>query len=186
MSNYLNLNLSTIQICDCEGQRTHNFEKAVHVFSDESVEYLPIFCPDNDLSKTELFQMYRPLLQTFEANENWTMFTCYSGMIAEISSGLYMYSFGDIDEIGESNFYVKEDLNVILDKLLSEWGELAPPWRSLFRSVSESGYPKNYEPGTMVDHKVLFPNLDEPNLKVGLYFESENLEFLKALRGLYE
>ena len=184
MSNYFNLNSSAIQICDCEGRRTHNFEEANHVFSDGSVEILPMLCPDNDLLRTELFQKFLPLLQTFEANENWTMFACYSGMIAEISSGLYMYSFGDIDEIGESNFYVKEDLNVILEILLSEWGELAPPWRNLFRSVSESGYPKNYEPGSMVDHKVLFPTLEESGLTVGFYFENNNLELLEALEKI--
>jgi hypothetical protein len=174
-----------IKICSCDGAAQHEqFTKSEYTFPDGSTELLPDLCPENEYLPSGLFQHYEPILKTLESNENWTMFSCYSGMIAEISPGLYFYSFGDIDEAGESNFYIKSELNVVVEKLLAEWGELAPPWREFLKSVGNSGYPKGYEPGSMVHHKVLFPKLDEEGLSVGFSFNMENQSLINALKEL--
>lgn len=184
MNRYKDLNSAEVIVCDCEGFRQHDLEIRSHRFTDGTTELLPTLCPENDLMRTELFNQFRPLLKTLESNENRTMFSCYSGMIAEVSPGLYFYSFGDIDEVGESNFYIKSELSHILEKLLSEWGELAPPWRDFLRSIGNKGYPEGYEPGSMVDHKFLFPNLDEEGLSVGFSFDTDNQTFISHLKGL--
>lgn len=174
-----------VNVCNCEGTYQHGaFSMSEYVFPDGSTELLPELCAENDQVSSELFRQYKPILKTLESNENWTMFSCYSGMIAEISPGLYFYSFGDVDELGESNFYFKSQLSTILERLLSEWGELAPPWRDFLRSVGESGYPKDYEPGSMVDHKVFFPNLDEEGLSVGFTYNPEKEELINCLKTL--
>ena len=36
----------------------------------------------------------------------------------------------------------------------------------------------------MVDHKVLFPNVDEEGLSVGFSFDTENQTFISHLKGL--
>ena len=174
-----------INVCKCGGNYLHHdFSMSEYLFPDGSSEILPDLCPLNDHLSSDLFQQFKPLLKTLESNENWTMFSCYSGMIAEVFPGLYFYSFGDVDEVGESNFYIKSELSLILEKLLSEWGELAPPWRNFLRSVGNTGYPEGYEPGSMVDHKVLFPNVDEEGLSVGFSFDRENHTFISHLKGL--
>jgi hypothetical protein len=174
-----------IKICSCDGAIQHQeFTKSEYIFPDGSTEFLPELCPDNELLSSELYQQYKPLLKTLESNENWTMFACYSGLIAEVSPGFYFYSFGDIDEAGESNFYIKSELKIVVEKLLAEWGELAPPWREFLKSIGNSGYPKGYEPGSMVDHKVLFPKLDEEGLSVGFSFNMEHQGLIAALRNL--
>jgi hypothetical protein len=50
--------------------------------------------------------------------------------------------------------------------------------------VGENGYPKGYQPGSMVDHKELFPRLDEEGLSVGFSFNMENSELKELLKGL--
>jgi len=155
-----------------------------YTFNDNTTEDLPVFCPENDLMREELFNQFDPVIQTFESNENWTMFSCYSGMIAEIKPGLFLYSFGDIDEVGEANFYVKSEIKELLDLLLTEWGPAAPPWREFLKSVGNSGYPENYEPGSMVDHKIFFPKLEEDGLLVGLIYNLEMTRLHQAMREL--
>jgi hypothetical protein len=174
-----------VKICPCDGSIEHEkFEVVDHVFPDGSIELLPTLCPENDLLSSGLFQQYKPILKTLESNENWTNYACYAGLIAEITSGLYLYSFGDIDEVGESNFYIKSDLKPILDKLIAEWGLSEPPWREFLKSIGESGYPKGYQPGSMVEFQEFFPKLDDEGLTVGVSFNTANPELIRLLRGL--
>jgi hypothetical protein len=174
-----------VKLCPCYGSTNHErFEEVDHVFPDGSIELLPTLCLENNLLPSDLFQQYKPILKTLESNENWTNFACYVGQIAEITSGLYFYSFGDIDEVGESNFYIKSDLKSILNKLISEWGPSAPPWREFLKSVGQSGYPKDYEPGSMVNHKDFFPKLDDEGLTAGITINIANPELIRVLKGL--
>ena len=169
MIGYSEMNLSVVGICRCEGHRVHGFELETHSFPDGTTENLPAMCPDNDLMRRELYKEFRPVLETLEANENWTVSTCYSGMIAEIKPGLFLYSFGDLDEIGEENFYVKTDLAVLLDSLINEWGTEAPRWREFLKRTGSNGLPSGYEPASMVDHKIFFPQFEGEGLIVGVY-----------------
>lgn len=175
-----------VKICPCEGSMEHaRFELVDHLFPDGSSELLPTLCPENDLLSPDLFQQFKPILKTLESNINWTNYACYAGLIAEVSAGLYFYSFGDTDEVGESNFYIKSDLKPILDKLIGEWGPSAPPWREFLKSVGENGYPKGYQPGSMVDYQEFFPRLDEEGLTVGITYNTANSELNRLLKGLY-
>ena len=79
---------------------------------------------------------------------------------------------------------IKSELKPILENLISEWGPDAPQWRTFLKSVGENGYPKGYQPGSMVDHKELFPRLDEEGLSVGFSFNMENSELKDLLKGL--
>lgn len=174
-----------VKICSCDGVIPHeDFLEEEHHFPDGSIELLPTLCPENELLASELYQKYEPVLKTLESNENWTNYACYAGVIAQIKSGLYFYSFGDIDEAGESNFYIKSELKPILETLISDWGTDAPEWRELLRSIGERGYPEGYEPGSMVDHKEFLPRLDEEGLTVGLSFNMELLELRELLKAL--
>jgi hypothetical protein len=176
---------TNIKICKCDSTSQHDdFISSEHLFPDGSVELLPMLCPDSDLNNSDLFALYQPILETLESNENWTMFALYSGMIAEIKPGLYFFSFGDSDEVGESNFYIKSDLKPVLEMLLSEWGPAAPPWREFLRSLGEHGYPAGYEPGSMVSYEDFFPQLDEEGLSVGVSFNKENPELVRLLKEL--
>ena len=173
-----------VRLCTCDGARTHELEHEDYTFPDGSVEKLPLICPENELLATEIYQRYRPVLKTLESNENWTMFACYSGMIAEIEPGLYFFSFGDIDEAGEGNHYLKCEISSLLERLLEEWGPSAPPWRNFLHTVGEKGLPAGYEPGSLVDHKIFFPQLDEEGLSVGMSYNLEMPELRSAMKSL--
>lgn len=174
-----------VRLCACDGARTHEIEFADYTFPDGSVEILPLMCLENELLASEIYQRYRPVLKTLESNENWTMFACYSGMIAEIKPGLFFFSFGDIDEAGERNQYLKCEVPLLLELLLLEWGPSAPPWRDFLRTVGEKGLPIGYEPGSLVDHKTFFPQLDEDGLSVGMSYNLEMPELHVAMKSLH-
>lgn len=174
-----------VKICTCDGLAPHEeFLEFEHHFPDGSIELLPGLCPENGLLSSEIYQKFKPLLKTVESNENWNNYAFYAGLIAEVKPGLYFYSFGDIDEAGENNFYVKSELKPILETLILDWGTDAPHWRTFLNSIGESGYPKGYEPGSMVDHKEFFPKLDEEGLTVGVSYNMEHSELKELLRAL--
>jgi hypothetical protein len=174
-----------VKICPCNSETPHEeFQKIEHQFSDGSTELLPALCPENELLSSEIYQQYKPMLKTLESNENWTNYACYAGLIAEIKPGLYFYSFGDIDEAGENNFYIKSELKPILETLISDWNTVGPDWRVFLKSIGVSGFPKGYQPGSMVDHKDFFPRLDEEGLTVGMSFNMESSELRDLLKHL--
>ena len=174
-----------VKVCPCDGSMEHEkFEVVDHVFPDGTIEQLPTLCLENELLSSELFQQYKPILKTLASNEEWINYACYAGQIAELKPGLYFYSFGDIDELGECNFYIKSDLKAILQKLIAEWGPSGPPWREFLKSVGKTGYPKNYQPGSLVDHKDFLPSLDEEGLTVGFSYNMENSELKRVLQEL--
>lgn len=173
------------KICTCDGLTPHKeLMEFEHHFPDGSSELLPALCPENGLMSSEIYQKFDPLLKTVESNENWINYAFYAGLIAEVKPGLYFYSFGDIDEAGENNFYVKSELKPILETLIFDWGTDAPHWRTFLSSIGESGYPKGYEPGSMVDHKEFFPKLNEEGLTVGVSYNTEHSELTELLKAL--
>ena len=174
-----------VKICPCDGSFEHErFEEVEHTFADGSIELLPTLCPENDLLPSYLFQLYKPILKTLESNEEWINYATYVGQISEVNTGLYFYSFGDTDEVGESNFYFKSDLKPILEELISDWGSAGPAWREFLKSVGESGYPKGYKPGSMVDHMGFLPKLYEEGLTVGFSYNTLNSGLIRLLKGL--
>lgn len=174
-----------VKICPCDGSMEHaRFEEVEHIFPDGSIELLPTLCPENELLPSDLFEQYKPILETLESNEEWTNYATYSGQIAEVSTGLYFYSFGDTDEVGESNFYFKSELKPILEELISDWGTAGPAWREFLKSVGEGGYPKGYQPSSMVDHIGLIPKLNEEGLFVGFSYNTLNSELIRLLKEL--
>ena len=179
------MNMVAIKVCECDGEKDHNeYPMSEYVLSDGSIEVLPELCLENELYPEDLYYEFRPVLKTLESDEEWTMFACYSGQIAEVRPGLYFYSFGDVDEIGERNFYIEGDLESIIDLLLEEWGPSAPDWESFFKTIGTNGYPEDYEPGTLVDAKYFFPHSDAESLTVGISFNTENKELRQILRSL--
>jgi len=174
-----------VKICPCDGLMEHaRFEEVEHIFPDGSIELLPTLCPENELLPSDLFEQYKLILETLESNEEWTNYATYSGQIAEISTGLYFYSFGDIDEVGETNFYFKCELKPILEELISDWGPAGTAWREFLKSVGEIGYPKGYQPSSMVDHIELIPKLNEEGLFVGFSYNTLNSELISLLKEL--
>ncbi len=174
-----------VKLCPCDGSMGHaRFEEVDHLFPDGSIVLLPTLCPENELLPSDLFQQYKPILKTLESNENWTNDACYAGLIAEVNSGLYFYSFGDVDEVGESNFYIKSELKIVLEALISDWGPSAPTWRQFLKSVGKNGYPKGYQPGSIVDYMELLPELSEEGLCVGFSYNTLNSELIGLLREL--
>lgn len=184
MKSIEDLNSVPIRLCECDGKRTHDLELGEYVFPDNSIEQLPSFCIENEILGLDIYEEYQPALKTMESNENWTMSACYAGLIAKVSDGLYFYTFGDIDEAGENSYFVKSDIATLLDQLLEEWGPGAPPWREFLRLIGERGLPVGYEPGSLVDHKIFFPQLDEDGLSVGMFYNFEMPELHAALRSL--
>ena len=178
------LNAVPVRLCTCDGARTHDLEFEEYAFPDQSIEKLPIFCIENELLGLEVYEEFQPVLKTLESNVNWTMFACYAGLIAKVSDGLFFYSFGDIHEAGENSFFVKSDISTLLGHLLDEWGPDAPTWRDFFISVGTSGLPAGYDPGSLVDHKVFFPQLDEEGLSVGMSYNYEMPDLHAALKSL--
>ena len=179
------LNMVEIKLCGCDGELDHNdFPEIEYTFPDGSTELLPVLCLENEIYPEDLYYEFNPVLKTLESDEEWTMFACYAGQIAEIRPGLFFYSFGDIDEIGERNFYIQGDLETVVDMLLEEWGPDAPAWEVFFKSIGQNGYPEDYEPGTLVDVTFFLPNNDSETLTVGISYNMENKELLQILRSL--
>ena len=179
------MNMVEIRHCGCDGEMQHNeYPEREYTFADGSTEYLPELCRENGIYPEGIYFEFSPVLKTLESDEEWTMFSCYAGQIAEIRPGLYFYSFGDVDEIGERNFYIQGDLALIIDMLLDEWGPDAPPWRVFFKSIGISGYPEGYQPDTLVSATSFFPSTDAKTLKVGISYNRENKELLQILRSL--
>ena len=174
-----------VKMCQCMGMKMHDdFGKSTYQFPNGTIETLHEICPENELLAEELYLLYIPILKTRESDENWTMFACYSGQIAEVRPGLYFYSFGDTEEVGERNFYIQGELESVMHMLLDEWGPSAPPWRKFLNQIGINGYPKSYEPGGMVSAADFFPTVDEPTLTVSVSFNMENTDLLRILRSL--
>ena len=112
------------------------------------------------------------------------MYSIAAGLIAEMRPGLYFYSFGDVDEIGECNFFIKSDLKSIIDVLIREWGPSGSRWAALLRNVCFNGYPKGYEPGAIVNLSEFFPDTGEETLSLGLSYNRENNELNQIMKEL--
>lgn len=178
-------NMVAIKLCECEGEAEHSeFLNVYYTFPYGSIEKLPTFCFENELYPADLYHQYRPVLKTFESDENWTMYSCFEGLIAEVHPGLYFYTFGDVDEIGEHNFFIKSDLKSVVHMLLREWGPSTSRWEALMRNVGSRGYPSGYEPGTIVNLSVFMPNAGEETLTIGFAYNMEDRELHKILREL--
>ena len=178
-------NMVSIRLCKCEGEPEHSeFINVDYAFPDGSTENLPALCLENELYPADLYHQFRPVLKTFESDENWTMNSYFAGVISEVHPGLYFYSFGDVDEIGERNFFIKSDLKSVVRMLLREWGPSASRWEALLRNVGSRGYPGGYEPGTIVNLSVFMPNTGEETLTIGFAYNMEHKELHEILKAL--
>jgi hypothetical protein len=178
-------NLVSIRLCKCGGEPEHSeFIQDEYLFPDGSTEKLPMICFENELYPADLYHQFRPVLKTFESDENWTMYSYFQGLIAEVRPGLYFYTFGDVDEIGERNFFIKSDLRSVVRMLIQEWGPSSSRWAALLRNVGSRGYPGGYEPGTIVNLSVFMPNTGEETLTIGFSYNMENKELHQILREL--
>ena len=177
-----------INICDCEGEH-EDFPTSVYRFSEIGEVALPDLCPNSDLTQNELTQ-FDLLIETTEENTNSTLYSVYMGRIARIQEDLYFYTFGDIDEIGESNFYISGSLREVVEYLLSEWGELAPDWRGLFKKWTTDGIPAGYDSSSLRSWTGIFLNPDPEivndleGLEVALYLNIEDAELVSELKKL--
>jgi hypothetical protein len=177
-----------INICDCEVEH-ENFSTSVYRFSEIGEVELPDLCPNSDLTQNELTQ-FDLLIETREENKNSTLYSVYMGRIARIQEDLYFYTFGDIDEIGESNFYISGSLREVVEYLLSEWGELAPDWRGLFKKWTTDGIPAGYDSSSLRSWTGIFLNPDPEivndleGLEVALYLDIEDEELVSELKKL--
>ena len=178
-------NLVSVRLCKCLGEYEHSeFIEYDYPFPDGSIEKLPMICFENELYPADLYHQFRPVLKTLESDENWTMNSYFQGLVAEVRPGIYFYSFGDVDEIGERNFFIKSDLKSVIFMLLREWGTSSSRWAALLRNVGSRGYPGGYEPGTIVNLSVFMPNTGEETLTIGFAYNMENKELHKILREL--
>ena len=177
-----------INVCDCDG--THeDFPVSIYRFNEAGDVELPDLCPNSDLTQNELTQ-FDLLLETTEENKNWALYSVYRGHIARIHGNLYFYSFGDIDEVGESNFYVEGSLDEVVEYLLTEWGELAPDWRGLFKDWASNGLPKGYDSSKLSTWTDLFTHRDPETvadlegLEVSLFLNLDDDELVNTLKKL--
>ena len=177
-----------INLCDCDG--THeDFPISTYRFNESGEIELPDLCPNSDLTQSELTR-FELLIETSEENQNSILYSVYRGYVASIQDNLYFYSFGDIDEVGESNFYIEGALEEIVEYLLSEWGELAPDWRGLFKYWGTSGLPKGYDSNELMSWTELFANpkpesvADLEGLEVSLFLNLEDEELVRELKKL--
>jgi hypothetical protein len=177
-----------INVCDCEGEH-EDFPVSSYRFNDTGEIQLPDLCPNSDLSQNELTQ-FDLLIETTEENQNSTLYSVYRGLVARVQDNLYFYSFGDIDEIGESNFYIEGSLEEVVENMLSEWGELAPDWQRLFKDWGTNGLPKDYDSSKMTAWTNLFANpkpeviSDLEGLEVSLFLNLDDEELLRLLKQL--
>ena len=177
-----------INVCGCEGEH-EDFPIGTYKFSEIGDVELPDLCPNSDLSQNELTQ-FDLLLETTEENQNWTLYSVYCGRIARVQENLYFYSFGDIDEIGESNFYISGSLGEVVEYLLSEWGELAPDWRGLFKAWAVNGIPEDYDSSELNSWTYFFKNLNPEivnnlnGLEFSLHLKLEDEELKATLENL--
>jgi hypothetical protein len=177
-----------INVCDCDG--THeDFPISVYRFNEAGDIELPDLCPNSDLTQNELTQ-FDLLLETTEENQNWALYSVYRGHLARIQDNLYLYSFGDIDEVGESNFYIEGSLDEVVEHLLTEWGELAPDWRGLFKAWGTNGLPKGYDSSKLTAWTDLFTNPKPESvaalegLDLSLFLNLEDIELASTLKKL--
>ena len=178
-------NMVSIRLCKCGGEPEHSeFINVDYAFPDGSTENLPTLCFENELYPADLEHQFRPILKTLESDENWTMNSYFAGVISEVRPGLYFYSFGDVDEIGERNFFIKSDLRSAVHMLLREWGPSCSRWESLLRNAGSRGYPGGYEPGTIVNLNVFMPHTGEETLTIGFAYNMEHKELHQILREL--
>ncbi len=177
-----------INVCECDG--THvDFPISSYRFDNLGEFQLPDLCPNSDLTQNELTQ-FELLVETAEENQNWTLYSVYQGRIARVQESLYFYSFGDIDEIGGSNFYISGSLGEVVEYLLSEWGSSAPDWRGLFKKWASEGIPSEYDSSNLKSWTELFLNPDPEivndleGLEVSVYLNLEDQELTTELKKL--
>jgi hypothetical protein len=185
MSDFELPNMVPVKLCGCDGDSGHEeFIEVDYQFPDGSTETLPALCPNSDLYPEELSYQFRPVVETLESDQKWTLDSYIVGLIREVRPGLYFYSFGDIDEIGERNFYIQSELEPVVDMLLEEWGPSARVWEIYFKDIGQNGYPEDYEPGTLVDITFFIPDGDAETHTVGISYNRENKELLQIFRSL--
>jgi hypothetical protein len=177
-----------INVCDCDGMH-EDFPISTYRFIEAGDIALPDLCPNSDLTQNEITQ-FDLLIETTEENQNSTLYSVYRGHVARVQDNLYFYSFGDIDEIGESNFYVEGSLGEIVEDLLSEWGELAPDWRALFKKWATHGIPAGYDSSSLRSWTDLFANPepelvnDLEGLQVALFLNLDDEDLARELKKL--
>ena len=177
-----------INVCDCDGMH-EDFPISTYRFNEAGDIELPNLCPNSDLTQNELTQ-FDLLLETTEENKNSTLYSVYVARVARIQENLYFSAFGDIDEIGESNFYISGSLGEVVEYLLSEWGELAPDWRGLFKNWAKDGIPRGYNSSSPRSWTELFLNPDPEVidnlecLEVSIYVNETDEELLATLNLL--
>jgi hypothetical protein len=87
------MNLVSVNLCGCDGEKDHDeFPEGEYTFPDGTKETLPVLCLENEIYPEDLYYEFYPVLKTLESDEEWTMFACYAGQIAEVRPGLYFYS----------------------------------------------------------------------------------------------
>ena len=177
-----------INVCECDGSH-EDFPTSSYKFSGAGDTQLPDLCPNSYLTQHELNQ-FDLLIETTEENQNWTLYSAYRGHVARVQDNLYFYSFGDIDEVGESNFYIEGSLDEVVEYLLTEWGELTPDWRGLFKDWGANGLPKGYDSSKLITWTDLFTNpnpessADLEGLEVSLFLNLDDDELVSTLKKL--
>ena len=177
-----------INVCNCDG--THeDFPISFYRFNEAGDIELPDLCPNSDLTQSELTQ-FQLILELTEANENWILNEIYRGRVARIHNNLYFYTFGDIDEVGDSNFYIEGTLAEVVEYFLSQMGEFGPDWRGLFKAWATNGLPKGYDSSKLSPWTDLFTHRDPETvadlegLEVSVFLNLNDDELVNTLKKL--
>ena len=160
-----------LAICECTGIHS-DFPETIYTFPDLDVLKLPSLCPSSDLTADELCKRFINLIKVSICNTNATNYSFFCWQISRIDNNLYFYSFGDVDEIGENNFYVEGKLSDVFAELISELGEIGSEIDEFFKNQALGLNGTTLNDGLFRPWKEYFgqiKNILNDDLELGIY-----------------
>ena len=160
-----------LAICDCTGIHS-DFPETRYAFPNLDVFNLPCLCPSSDLTADELSKRFNNLIKVSICNTNATNYSFYCGQISRIEKNLYFYSFGDVDEVGENNFYIEGKLSDVVAELISELGEIGSEINEFFKNQALGLNRTTLNDGLFRSWKEYFgeiKNILNDDLELGIY-----------------
>ena len=178
-----------INVCYCDGHHK-NFPIGEYRFDVLGTISLPELCPNSDLGPNQLLN-FESLLETTTFNINWTFQSLWVGQIKRVQKDLYFYSYRDLDETGDLNFYVNGSLMEVVECFLSEWNsDSSPDWRKLFKDWAVNGIPEDYDSSKLTAWTDLIKNpkpgliTELEGLEISVFMNLADSELLTALKKL--
>jgi hypothetical protein len=175
-------------VCDCTENHSE-FPETHYTFPNLGVIDLPYLCLSSGLTADELSKRFNNLIKVHISNTDATNYSIYMAQISRIEKNLYFYSLGDVDEIGENNFYIKGELTTVVNELIAELGEIGSEMSKFLKNQTLRSNSTTFNDGLIRPWKVYFGEIKNnlsDDLELGIYCNLLDSELTSILSNTKE